>query len=606
MKRADFDTIPVTLRGQFVRHLPSYVLGTALLALYQAAQYWFDTRLRVAIDAATSGERERALSLGAWLIVVALGSLGVRVATRLILFNAGRVAEYELRGALLGRLQRLGTGFYQRVHAGDIMSRATNDLTHVRLLLGFGVLNAFSTPFALVSAFAAMMSVSPQLTWAAMAPIPVLFLVTRSFSAQMYPRQRENQEALGALSDTVQAHVAGARVVRSFNLEQQQLEDFDRINERYLDKNLSLARLRGSMGPIMQGISGVGVLIVFWYGGSLMVKGGISSGGLLLFFRSLARLTWPLMALGFLVGLLQRGRAAYQRLAEIYQAVPDIVDGDQPAPPSVEGRLEVRDLQFSYGENQVLRGVSFELPAGGSVAIVGRTGSGKSTLARLLPRLENTPPGTVFLDGVDICRLPLSTVRKAIGYAQQNPFLFSTTAARNIGLALPECDSDEAQDRIASAARRAHVLEELLGLPEGIDTVVGERGVQLSGGQKQRVALAAAFVLGPRLLVLDDPLSAVDARTETGILEAIDEQRAERGVILITHRVAAARRCDRILVVDQGRVVESGSHEELLRVPGGIYRAFAEEQRIESELSRLGELDLAEASGRLVVAQEGA
>ncbi len=311
-------------------------------------------------------------------------------------------------------------------------------------------------------------------------------------------------------------------------------------------------------------------------------------GEFLVFFRALGRLTWPLMALGFLVGLLQRGRAAYSRLAEIYRAEPEIVDGPLPAPAQVSGAISVRGLSYSYGDHQVLRGVDFDLAPGDSVAIVGKTASGKSTLAQLLPRLLNTPSGTIFLDGQDIVDLPLTTVRHSIGYAQQNPFLFSTTAGRNIGLALDEPNSDVSLLTIREAAKRAHVLDELLALPDGLDTVVGERGVQLSGGQKQRVSLAGAFVLGPKVLVLDDPLSAVDAKTESGILDAIDEQMAERGVILITHRVAAARRCSQILVLEDGRIVERGTHEQLCQ-GSGIYASFAEEQRIQSELEKLGE-----------------
>jgi ATP-binding cassette subfamily B protein len=294
------------------------------------------------------------------------------------------------------------------------------------------------------------------------------------------------------------------------------------------------------------------------------------------------------MSLGFLVGLVQRGRAAYGRLVPIFEARPEIEDGPLPAPNQTSGHIEVRNLSFSYGQDKVLDGVSFDLPPSSSIAIVGRTGSGKSTLARLLPRLEKTPKGSIFIDGQDICDLPLDYVRSVIGYAQQDPFLFSTTAAYNIGFALDEPDGPSARDTILGAARRAHVLDELLGLPDGLDTVVGERGVQLSGGQKQRVSLASAFVLGPKVLVLDDPMSAVDSKTEHGILEAIDEQRAERGVILITHRIAAAQRCARILVLDRGRIVEQGSHQELCRA-GGIYATFAEEQRVESELLALSE-----------------
>ena len=583
---------PVRLGAQFRRHLPRYGVGLVLLAAYQFAQYWFDTRLIQAINAATTGHRALALELGALLVGVTLGAFVLRVASRMAIFNGGRIAEYELRAALLQHLQGLGSSFYQRMPVGEIMSRVTNDLAQVRLLLGFGILNVINTAFALVSALAVTLSISPQLTVAALSPLPLLLIVTRSFSHRLYARTRANQDALGKMSDVVQNSVVGARLVRSFGLERAQLERFEKTNEEYLDKSLSLARLRGAMGPTMQAITSIGVLIVFWYGGALLVEGRIDQGGFLAFFRALGRLTWPLMALGFLVGLLQRGRAAYARLAEVYQAEPDISDGPLPAPEVVEGHIEVRDLRYGYGMGApVLRGVSFELPAGRSISIVGRTGSGKSTLAKLLARLEPTPRGTVFLDGTDVCDLPLETVRGAIGYARQDAFLFSTTAGRNVGFALDDPDSGPALMTIREAAREAHVLDELLGLPDGLDTVVGERGVQLSGGQKQRVALASAFVLEPRVLVLDDPLSAVDARTERGILEAIDAQRARRSVILITHRVAAARRCEEILVLEDGLIVDRGTHDELI-ARDGLYARFAEEQRIESELERLGEADL--------------
>jgi len=284
--------------------------------------------------------------------------------------------------------------------------------------------------------------------------------------------------------------------------------------------------------------------------------------------------------------IVQRGRASYARIQEIFEARPEVVDSKGEAPARVEGALEVRDLSFLVGERKVLDGVTFAVPAGSSLAIVGRTGSGKSTLAALLPRLLPTPEGKVFLDGKDVCTLPLRSLRRAVGYAQQDAFLFSTTVARNIGYSLDDPDSDASLKRIREAASEAQILAELDGLPEGFDTVVGERGVQLSGGQRQRVALARSFLGEPPVLLLDDPLSAVDARTEAAILEAIGRKAQRCTLLLITHRVAAAARCDQVLVLDQGRVAEQGTHDELL-ARGGLYAALAEEQRREREMADL-------------------
>jgi ATP-binding cassette subfamily B protein len=591
---------PVTIGAQFVRQLPRYGVGLCLLAVYHAAQFWFDTRLKNAIDLAVAHQHQAAMTLGLSLVGLAVGSFVIRVLSRVAVFNGGRIVEYELRAALLAHLQKLGPSFYRHMSTGEIMSRVTNDLAQVRLLLGFGVLNVINTLFALVSAFAFTLGISVKLTLASLVTFPVLLVVTRHFSRHLFTRQRDYQAALGKMSDVVQTSIAGVRVVRSFSLEKSELARFEKTNDHYLEKTLGLARLRGGMGPIMQAITAIGILVVFWYGGHLMLTKELTPGGFLSFSRALARLTWPLIALGFLVGLVQRGRASYTRIKEVFEAQPDIVDGVVPAPEKLRGQLEVKGLSFSYNGDNVLHDVSFTLPAGGSLAIVGRTGSGKSTLAVLLPRLQPTPRGTIFLDGIDVCDLPLSAVRDAIGYAQQTAFLFSTTVGRNIGYTLDEPDSDQGLLTIREAAREAHILNEVLGLPDGLDTVVGERGVQLSGGQKQRVALARAFVKQPKLLVLDDPLSAVDARTEKAILEAIDRQKSERGVILITHRVAAAARCDQIIVIDRGTVVERGTHDELA-AGDGLYAAFAEEQRIERELERLGTEELPPSSRAPVV-----
>jgi ATP-binding cassette subfamily B multidrug efflux pump len=580
--------LPTTLGGQLRRQAPSYAAGLVLLAAYQYAQYWFDTRLSLAIDAATHDNSALASRLGAALIGVAVLSLGVRVLSRMAIFNAGRSAEYELRSALLHQLQRLGPAFYRRMPIGDIMSRATNDLAQVRMLLGFGLLNAMNTVFGLASALAVTLSISGKLTLAALATLPPLILVMFVFARMMFTQQRANQEAIGAMSAAVQSSIAGVRVVRSFALEEEEGRRFAVSNADYLTKSLALARVRGLMFPVMQAITALGSVIVLWYGGRLMLSEELTPGDFLAFFRAMMRLTWPLIALGMLSSLIQRGRAAFIRLEEVFSAQPDITDGPLPAPKEVRGKLSVRGLSFGYYPgSEVLRDVSFDVEPGSLVAIVGRTGAGKSTLAALLPRLQPTPSGTVFLDGQDVCELPLSVVRRSIGYAQQSAFLFSTTIGRNVAFCLDERDSDDATHAVERAAKSAQIAEEIAFLPDGYDTIVGERGVQLSGGQKQRVALARALLSDPRLLVLDDPLSAVDARTERAILDVIERERARHSVLLITHRVAAAARCDTILVLDQGCIVERGTHDELL-LRGGVYAQFAEEQRVESELEALG------------------
>jgi ATP-binding cassette subfamily B multidrug efflux pump len=586
----DPSTFPVSLAGQFRRHLPRYLAGTVMLAGFQLALNRIDWLAKAAVDDIFGGAAGRVTRAATLILGLALLAFVGRVASRWFIFNAGRDTEYELRALLLHRLHRLGTAFYRTMSAGEIMSRSTGDLQQVRLLTGFGVLTLINIVFAFASALQVMARISMRLTLVSFVMMPFMILSTKAFARRMFSRTRASQEALGKLSEVLQTNLAGVRVVRSFALERRERRRFDTANQAYLEASLGLARLRGLMFPVVGAAASLGVLAFFWYGATLLMRpaqqGGLTRGSFFAFWMAYGRMTWPMIALGFGLSILQRGRAGYVRLKQIFDAVPEVTDGPLPAPAALAGGLAVRNLGFAYGQRQVLDGVSFDVPPGKSLAVVGRTGSGKSTMALLMARLLPTPRGSVLVDGIDVCDLPLATVRQTIGYAQQDAFLFSTTVARNVGFCLDDCESDPAVARIRAAAGEAQVLEETLGLPEGFETVVGERGVQLSGGQKQRIALARALIRGPRVLVLDDPLSAVDAKTEAAILDAIERQGQARTVVLVTHRISAASRCDRVVVLDQGRIIEQGTHDELL-AGGGLYAAFAAEQSAKSDLEAI-------------------
>ena len=579
---------PSGLWSFFKHQAPAYLLGAFFLAVLQTLMSIRDRLFRAGVDAALAARSDETIHTVILVLVVVISAAGIRVLSRITIFHAGRMAEYQIRAAFMRKLLALGVSFFRRMPTGEIMSRATNDLTQVRLMLGFGVLNVVNTVFALLSAVSVMVGVSGRLTLAALAPFPLLIVVTRRFGRAMFARTRENQESIGRLSERVQGSLAGVRVVRAFSLEDSELAAFETSSLDYLDKSLALARLRGFMAPTMGALGATGMLIVFLYGGHLVLTHQMSHGDFVAFWAALARLTWPIMAFGFVVSMVQRGRAGFSRIQQVFDAEPEVADGPSAAPAEFRGTLEVKSLAFSHSHGSVLEDVSFRVEAGHSLAIVGRVGSGKSTLAALLARLLPTPRGSVFLDGIDVCDLPLAAVRRSIGYAQQDAFLFSTTVARNIAYALDDPDGEDAASRVREAAAEAQILEEVERLPDGMDTIVGERGMQLSGGQKQRVALARALLYEPSIVLLDDPLSAVDARTEHAILQAIDRQIRERTVLLVTSRIAAAARCGSIIVLDQGKIIEAGTHTELAQA-GGMYARFVEEQRLQGEIDQLGE-----------------
>lgn len=572
---------------RYVRpYRPRLWQGAALLLLTNAFTQAVPKLLQYAIDALEASRLQDLMRASFGLLLCALAMGVVRTVSRTRIFNVGRDIEHDLRNDLLAHLHRLGPSFFARMSTGETMSRAINDLGQVRAMIGFGSLNLVNSLIAYAFSVTLMLSLSPNLTLIALVPYPLLILVTRGVGKAMFTRSLASQEAIGELSSVVQESLSGLRVIRAYNGQQVQRERFEQANSRALERTMALVILRGLMWPLLMGISSIGTLVVLWRGTSMVAQGELSVGELVAFLAYGELLRWPTLGLGYIMAVIQRGRASLSRIDEILQVEPDVTEAANARPPGQRGALRISHLSFAHGDRLVLDDVSFEVPAGGSLSVIGRTGSGKSTLAALLPRLLPTPAGTVWLDGDDVVGLELKALRKTVAYAQQEPFLFSDTIARNIGYALDDPYSEASMAAIRAAAAEACVLDEVEELRDGFQTVVGERGVQLSGGQKQRIALARALLNQPRVLVMDDPLSAVDAKTEAAILGALERAGHDKTVVLVTNRVAAARRAQHILVLDEGRAVEQGSHEQLLQ-NGGLYAALAQRQQLEEALSAL-------------------
>ncbi len=575
-----------TLMGLIRAHRREFTIGSAFLVLSTTFAALIPQMTRGATNAIVAARSDLGMKYALAMVVAAVLGAAARVLSRIWLFNGGRNIEYRLRGEMLAKLHTLGPAFFRNMSAGEVMSRATNDLAQVRLLVGFGALNVVNALVAYSVNLPLMFARSWKISLAALAPFPIFLALTRLFAKPLFSRSRATQDAIGALSERVQQTLAGMRVVRAYQLEGAEFSSFKRLSNQSLEANLALTRLRGSLWPILGTSAAIAALIVLWYGGSLVQRGEATVGDLLAFQGHLALVAWPTVALGYIVSILARGKASLQRINEVLDATPDVSDAGATEAHEIRGGLRVDGLRYVVDGRALLDKVTFSVPAGTSLAIVGKTGSGKSVLAQLVTRMLPTPEGAVFLDGADVCSIPLATLREGVCLAQQEAFLFSTTIARNIAFATGDPDAEANVARAKSAAEEVQLAGEVSSMGDGFDTIVGERGVQLSGGQKQRVSLARALLAGPKVLVLDDPLSAVDARTESLILDAIDRAAKGRTMLLVTHRIAAAARCDRVLVLDEGKVVESGTHEELLR-SGGVYARLAEHQRLEAELEAM-------------------
>ena len=589
MASSDEGSRPWTLGGLFRRHLSAYLAGALCLFASATALNRVDWLSKAAIDSAFGGDGGRAIRTSVAMVALTFLAFLAATSSRYFVFNAVAGVEYDLRRSILAKLHQPGGSLHRTMSAGELMSRMTNDVVGVRATFGFGAFQAFNAAFAFASSLQVMFGVSWRMTLAASVTMPFVVVTMRYFSRHLLNFTRANQERLGQLASLVEGSLTGMRVIRSFALEDRELERFALKNDGYFQANLSLARVRAFLGPTLGLASAASILAFFWYGGILLCRpasapGAITKGDFFAFNLALMRMTWPLMAVGSLYSVIQRGRACFGRINEIFDDVPEIRDSGVGVPNGVG--LEVEGLSFSYVDREVLHDVSFQVPPGRSLAIVGRTGSGKSTLAQLLVRMLPTPAGKVRLGGMDVCDMPIRELRQRLGYAQQSAFLFSTTVSRNVGFSMDDPDSPQSMAQIRDAMGAAQVLREALELPDALDTVVGERGIQLSGGQRQRVALARALAWGPPILLLDDPLSAVDSKTETAILEGLRRKLKGHSFLLVTHRVAAAATCDEIAVLDAGRIVARGTHDALIS-EGGLYAAFAKQQQLEGETAEV-------------------
>ena len=532
-----------------------------------------------------------------YLMGVSLAKGVFQYLTRWILIGVSREIEFDLRNDLFAHLEGLSYSFYQRTRTGDIMARMTNDLNAVRMLVGPGIMYTANTIVFTAVSLAFMLSISPKMTLFAFLPLPVFSIVVQYFGRQIHERFERIQAMFSDISARAQENFSGARLIRAYVQEEAEIELFERENEEYIGRSLRLVRLMGMLWPTLTTLLGVAIVIVLLVGGREVIQHRINVGDFAAFNTNMVQLTWPIIALGWVINIFQRGTASLGRIANLLSEEPAITDAGvwaDGAPEVVLGEIEFRNLTFRYGPtlqtaagndghagDDVLHGVNLRVPAGTSLAIVGPTGSGKSTLVSLIPRIYDAAPGSVLIDGRPIREFPLEVLRRNIGFVPQETFLFSDTIRENIAFGAQ--DATEAEVR--RAAEAANIAADIEGFPDGYNTLVGERGLMLSGGQKQRTAIARALIRNPRILVLDDALASVDTQTEDRILNHLREVMQGRTTIFISHRVSTVRNADRIAVLRDGKIVEYGAHDELI-ARNGYYTELHERQLLEEELEK--------------------
>jgi ATP-binding cassette, subfamily B, multidrug efflux pump len=588
--------LPKSLRPlipYFKKYRRSYVVGTICVFLTNGVWILFPLVIRRAVDDLHLGITRHKLVTYALLLLAVAAFKGIfQFLTRWIVIGVSREIEFDLRNDLFRHLEGLSYSYYQRTRTGDIMARATNDLNAVRMLLGPAIMYSANTIVFTAGALAFMLSISPRLTLYAFLPLPIVSVTIQYFGRKIHERFERIQAMFSDISARAQENFSGARVIRAYVQEEAEIAAFETANQEYIKRSLKLVRLMGMLWPTLETMLGLAIVLVLWLGGREVIAGRITVGGFVAFNTYMLQLTWPIIALGWVINIFQRGTASMRRINEILVEKPEIEDseaievksktGETLAPPQIRGEIEFRHLNFSYGSTPVLQDINLRLPAGSSLAIVGPTGSGKTTLVNLIPRIYDAEPGTVLIDGIPIRDYPIAALRRNLGFVPQETFLFSETVRENIAFG----KADATDEDVRSAAQAASIGEEIESFPEQYRTLVGERGITLSGGQKQRTAIARAIIRNPRILILDDALSSVDTHTEDKILNHLREIMQGRTTIFISHRVSTVRNADRIAVLHAGRIVELGTHDELV-AKDGYYTDLYNKQLLEEELAEV-------------------
>jgi ATP-binding cassette subfamily B multidrug efflux pump len=572
------------------RYRRGFFWGGLSVVLSNLIWIFFPQIIRIAIDDLNVGVTERKIWLYAGLLVGVSVAKGIFLfLTRWIIIGVSRDIEFDLRNDLFQQLEKQSAAYYQQHRTGDIMARMTNDLNAVRMLLGPAIMYSANTILFSVGALFFLLKISPFLTLVALVPLPLASILVQAMGRKIHERFERIQAMFSDISAQAQENFSGARLVRAFAQEEAQIAAFETSNREYIRRALRLVQLMGMLWPTLEFVLGLAMAIALFVGGHEVLSHRISVGDFVAFNTYMLMLTWPVIALGWVVNLFQRGTASVVRIDELLKAKPSIDDRDAvlsiPADLTLRGEIEFRNLTFSYDQNgaggpDVLRNISLKIPAGSSLALVGPTGSGKSTLVNLIARVYDAAPGSIFVDGRPIREYPLDVLRANIGFVPQETFLFSETIRGNIAFGVPNARFED----VLRAAEVSHIRKEFEEFPNGFETMVGERGLTLSGGQKQRSALARAILRNPRILILDDSLASVDTYTEEQILDELRSIMRGRTTILISHRVSTVRHADQIAVLLAGRIVELGTHDDLL-ARNGHYASLFQKQLLEEELT---------------------